>query len=186
MVLPDAPLRPHGSRRSVGARQDARWVERGERHGLQPRQSGRLGQPRAARQPRLGVGFDPPRVQGDRGQPARRVAHAWSERPARHLHRREPQHDLRRHDRLRCRGGHAPRRRPQRERRRTHRLHHGHDQERPACELRARLPPPGREASEPHRSRSTRSRPTCCSTATPSSACACAPAPASRSTRHAR
>ena len=78
VVLPDASVRAHRSGRGVGARQDPRRVELGERHGVQPRQSGRLGRPRAARQPRLGVELDPPGVQGVRGQPARRVADAWT------------------------------------------------------------------------------------------------------------
>ena len=132
VVLPDASVRPHRPGRGVGARQDPRRVELGERHGLQPRESGRLGRARAARQPRLGVELDPPGVQGVRGQPARRVADARRRRTARHLDRREPERDLRRDDRLRRRDRHAPRRRPERERRRTHRIHHGHDQERPA------------------------------------------------------
>ena len=48
------------------------------------------------------------------------------------------------------------------------------------------VPPPGRAAPEPHRSRSTRWPRTSCSTATPWSACGCEPAAASRSTEHAK
>ena len=46
LVLPHRPDREVEARRGLGAGQDARRIERGQRDGLQPRRAGRLGRPR--------------------------------------------------------------------------------------------------------------------------------------------
>ena len=72
------PTRPIGHAQTVEVwvrGQDARRVQRGERHGLQPRRAGRLGRARRrAGNPAWGWDADRPPLPGDRGQPARRVA----------------------------------------------------------------------------------------------------------------
>ena len=71
VALPHAAVRAVAAGRALGAGQDARRVQRGQRDGLQPRPARGLRRARAARQPRLGLGRHAPGLQDDRGQPAR-------------------------------------------------------------------------------------------------------------------
>ncbi len=151
MVLPHRADREVEARRGLGAGQDARRLQRGQRDGLQPRRPVRLGRPRRrVGQRGVGVGRDPPPLQGNGGQPVRHVTDPRSGRPARPLERDHPQRAHRRHDRRRRRDRTAARRRPQRGRRRTHRVRHGEHQGRPTGQRRRGLPAPRRQAPEPH------------------------------------
>ena len=136
VALPHPPVRAVAAGRVLGAGQDARRVELGQRHGLQPRPPRRLRRARAPRQPGLGLGRHAAGLQDDRGQRARRLRRPRRGRPAARLDRRRDRPAARRRDRRRHRARLAPDAGPQRDRRGTHRLRDGDDPRRPAVSAR--------------------------------------------------
>ena len=161
VVLPHRADGEVEARRGLGAGQDARWLQRGQRDGLQPRCPGRLGRPRRrVGQRRVGVGRD--RSPTTRRWKTTSSAHRRRGElggPLGHLERDHSQRAHRRHDRRRRRDRAAAGRRPQRARRRTHRVRDGEHQRWPTRRARQRRSstrwPSARTSRSPSTRRST-------------------------------
>ena len=151
VALPHPPVRSVTAGRVLGAGQDARRVELGQRHGVQPRHARGLRRARAARQPGVGLGRHAAGLQADRGQRPRCRRCARLGRPAAGLNGRRERPAARRRHQRRDPARLAAYARPQRERRGTHRLRDGDDPRRPAVQRGRRVPAPGHGPSQPDR-----------------------------------